>query len=673
MEILIIFFPLLGSFFSLFFGKFLGNFYACFLTIFLIVMSLFFSVYLFFIIGFFHNNIVIDFLSWFFVYNLKINWLFLFDSLTAIMLIVVLFISLCVHIYSMEYMKGDPHIIRFFSYLSLFTFFMLMLITAGNFIQLFLGWEGVGVCSYLLINFWFTRKQANKSAIKAMIVNRIGDLGLLLGIFFIYWFFNSLDFFVVFSLISFVNFEFNNFCGISFSLLNIISFFLFVGAMGKSAQVGLHVWLPDAMEGPTPVSALIHAATMVTAGIFLIIRCSPIFEYSSFVLSFITVVGSLTAFFAATVGLLQNDIKKVIAYSTCSQLGYMVFCCGLSSYNVALFHLYNHAFFKALLFLGAGSIIHAISNEQDMRLFGGLIKLLPFTYIVMLIGSLSLIGFPFLTGFYSKDVILELAASSFTFVGVFCYWLGVISVFFTAFYSFRLLYLTFWSSPKNFYKNYEFLGNHESLNYIFFSLFILCVLSIFIGYLSKDFFIGFGTDFFENSLKILPSHNLQIFSEFLPIYIKLLPFFFSLMGMCLSLILHFFYYYYQINLNLNSLGNYLYKLVNQRWFFDIIFNYFFVKKGLIFGYKVCFKLIDKGFIEFFGPTGLSKIFYNLSNNYIIIHSGYIYHYIFIMIGSSVIFIFLLTGFFSFFYIKLFIINIYFIFFLKHINRKFFFI
>lgn len=337
------------------------------------------------------------------------------------MLLVVNIVSFLVHLYSTDYMSHDPNIARFMSYISLFTFFMLILITGDNFVLLFLGWEGVGLCSYLLISFWYTRIQANKSAIKALIVNRISDFGLTIGIIIIYSIFKSLNFATVFALTPFFYGKSFFFLGFDCDILSVIAGLLFFGACGKSAQIGLHTWLPDAMEGPTPVSALIHAATMVTAGVFLIIKCSPIFEYAPTVLTIITFVGALTAFFSATAGLVQNDIKKVIAYSTCSQLGYMIFACGVSSYHVSLFHLANHAFFKALLFLSAGSIIHSLSNEQDMRKYGGIMNLLPFTSIMLLIGSLSLMGLPFLTGFYSKDLILEIAYSKYTISGTFAY------------------------------------------------------------------------------------------------------------------------------------------------------------------------------------------------------------------------------------------------------------
>jgi len=417
----------------------------------------------------------------------------MFDSLTVTMLIVVTGVSSLVHLYSTGYMSEDPHLPRFISYLSLFTFFMLILVTADNIIQMFVGWEGVGLCSYLLINFWFTRLQANKAAIKAIRVNRVGDFGLALGIMAVYTVFGSVDYATVFAIAPGV-FEYSLlFLGTPIPALTTICLLLFVGAVGKSAQLGLHTWLPDAMEGPTPVSARIHAATMVTAGVFLVARCSPLFEYSPTALMVVTVLGAITAFIAATTGLLQNDLKRVIAYSTCSQLGYMIFACGVSSYSVGVFHLANHAFFKALLFLSAGAVIHAVSDEQDMRRIGGLVRTLPFTYAMMFIGSLSLIGFPFLTGFYSKDVILEMSYSSYTVVGHFAHALGTVAAFFTAFYSMRLLYLTFLSEPIGYKSVME--GVHESPLNMTTPLGLLAVGSIFIGYISRDWSVGMGTDF----------------------------------------------------------------------------------------------------------------------------------------------------------------------------------
>jgi NADH-ubiquinone oxidoreductase chain 5 len=412
---------------------------------------------------------------------------------------------------------------------------MLILVTADNFIQMFVGWEGVGLCSYLLINFWFTRIQANKAAIKAMILNRVGDFGLVLGILIIFVKYKAVDYATVFALTPyFVNDTFV-FLNYTFNLITIIGFLLFIGAIGKSAQLGLHTWLPDAMEGPTPVSALIHAATMVTAGVFLIARSSPIYEYTSQMLSIITILGACTAFFAATVGLLQNDLKRVIAYSTCSQLGYMVFACGLSNYSVGVFHLVNHAFFKALLFLGAGSVIHAVADEQDMRKMGGLKNLVPFTYSMMVIGSLALIGFPFLTGFYSKDVILEVAYGKYTTIGHFSYILGSVGAFLTAFYSTRLVYLAFLTTPNG-YKS-VICKAYDSSYQICTALAVLSLPSIFIGYFSKDMIIGLGSDFWGNSIFVLPENMKMVDAEFIDHFFKILPVILILIGALCSFLL----------------------------------------------------------------------------------------------------------------------------------------
>ena len=375
MYLLLIFLPLLGFIISISFGRYLSPKGTAFITCSFMLLSLLFSVFSFFEVGLCRCPVYIRLAPWIDCEMFDASWGFMFDSLTVTMCFVVTSISTLVHIYSTGYMSHDPHQPRFMSYLSLFTFFMLMLVTSDNFLQLFFGWEGVGLCSYLLINFWFTRLQANKSAIKAMIVNRVGDFGLAMAIFCIFLVFKTIDFCAVFTLVPYYVKHNTSFLTYNCNSITLIGFLLFVGAVGKSAQLVLHTWLPDAMEGPTPVSALIHAATMVTAGVFLIVRCSPLYEYSADVLFFITIVGSITAFFSASVGVFQNDLKKVIAYSTCSQLGYMVFACGLSNYSVSIFHVFNHAYFKALLFLSAGSVIHALSDEQDMRRMGGLISL----------------------------------------------------------------------------------------------------------------------------------------------------------------------------------------------------------------------------------------------------------------------------------------------------------
>ena len=470
MYLLLIFLPLLSSITAGLFGRYIGPKGASLLTVFCLFITFFISVIVFYEVGLIGCCTYIKLAKWIDCDLFNVDWGFLFDSLTAVMCCVVTFVSCLVHLYSTEYMSHDPHLPRFMSYLSLFTFFMLILVTSDNFVQMFVGWEGVGLCSFLLINFWFTRIQANKAAIKAMIVNRIGDFGLALGIFTIFVKFKALDYATVFSMVPFFCNDYIIFLNVKINVIFLIGVLLIIGAMGKSAQLGLHTWLPDAMEGPTPVSALIHAATMVTAGVFLLARCSSIYEYSPLVLNFITILGASTAFFAATVGLVQNDLKRVIAYSTCSQLGYMVFACGLSNYSVGVFHLMNHAFFKALLFLGAGSVIHAVSDEQDMRKMGGLKNLVPFTYSLMVIGSLALIGFPFLTGFYSKDVILEVAYGKYSTSGHYSYLLGSLGAFLTAFYSTRLLHLTFLSNPNG-YKS-VICSAYDSSYSILFSLMI---------------------------------------------------------------------------------------------------------------------------------------------------------------------------------------------------------
>ncbi len=635
MLILIVFLPLLGFFSGIFFGRYVN---VCFITTFFLFICFSFSAFLaydLFLNGIQHS---INLGTWINSNNLHVSWFFLYDNLTLVMLCVVTLISSLVHLYSIEYMEQDPHQQRFMSYLSLFTFFMLILVTANNFLQMFVGWEGVGLCSYLLINFWFTRIQANKAAIKAMLVNRVGDFALLIALFSIATIFESLDYDVVFSNASqFINYKLiiKNF---EVSVIDAICIFLFMGAMGKSAQLGLHVWLPDAMEGPTPVSALIHAATMVTAGIFLVTRCSYLFEFSPITLNIILVVGASTAFFGATTGLFQNDMKKVIAYSTCSQVGYMAFSCGLSSYDVAMFHLSNHAVFKALLFLAAGSIIHSVGDEQDMRKMGGLKTLLPFAYTAIIVGSLALTGFPFLTGFYSKDIILEVAYTKGKLFGDFAYILGVLSAFCTAFYSTRLLYLVFLSNANGNKKVY--MNIHEPSWKMTFPLFLLSLLSLIIGYSTKDFFIGFGTDFWGSSIFILPNNYDLIDIEFSFLFFKLLPLFVSLFGIGLA-----FYIY---NSNLTAFFNlkktqsfkFFYTFLNKKWFFDKIYTVFITQNFIKMSYFFSYQKIDRGLIEQFGPIGIVRFFDTLSNRLLMFHSGSIYQILFILVISILLVLFL---------------------------------
>jgi NADH-ubiquinone oxidoreductase chain 5 len=629
MYLTLIFLPFISFITAGVFGRKVGPHGSAFLTVSCLLVSFILSTIVFFEVAVCECPTYIKLTKWIDVDIFNVDWGFMFDSLTAVMCCVVTFVSCLVHIYSTEYMSHDPHLPRFMSYLSLFTFFMLILVTADNFVQMFVGWEGVGLCSYLLINFWFTRIQANKAAIKAMIVNRIGDFGLALGIFTIFVTFKSVDYCTVFALTPFFTDSYFSFLNFQFNTISLICVLLFVGAIGKSAQLGLHTWLPDAMEGPTPVSALIHAATMVTAGVFLIARCSSIYEYSPVVLKIITVIGASTAIYAATIGLVQNDLKRVIAYSTCSQLGYMIFACGLSNYSVGVFHLMNHAFFKALLFLGAGSVIHAVSDEQDMRKMGGLKRLVPFTYSMMVIGSLALAGFPFLTGFYSKDVILEVAYGKYTIEGHFSYLLGTIGAFLTAFYSTRLLCLTFLTTPNG-YKSVLCYA-YDSSYRILISLSILSIPSIFIGFLTKDMIIGLGTDFWGNSLFVLPINMNMIDAEFIKIQYKLLPLFFSLLGLISSFILYTFYNDLLFNIKKSRLGNKFYNFLSKKWFFDKVYNEFITQKLFNFSYNTSYKLIDRGIIEVFGPLGFSNLILKNSRKFFNLQSGFVYHYTFFVL------------------------------------------
>ena len=623
--------PFFGSAVAGFFGRKVGPQGAGIITVTCLVTTFLLSFAAFYEVALSGSPVYIKLAPWIDSELFNVDWGLMFDSLTVVMCCVVTFVSSLVHLYSTEYMGHDPHLPRFMSYLSLFTGFMLVLVSADNYIQMFLGWEGIGLSSYLLINFWYARIQANKAAIKAMIVNRVGDFGLALGILTIFVKYQAVDYCTVFAVTpKFVGQTFN-FLNFDVDLLNVIGLLLFVGSVGKSAQIGLHTWLPDAMEGPTPVSALIHAATLVTAGGFLIARSSPLYEYAPNALLVITIMGAMTAFFAATTGLLQNDLKRVIAYSTCSQLGYMIFACGLSNYTVGVFHLANHAFFKALLFLGAGSVIHAVADEQDMRKMGGLRKLVPFTYSVMMIGSLALMGFPFLTGFYSKDVILEVAYGKFTTAGHFAYLLGTLAAFFTAFYSMRLAHLTFLSEPNG-YRS-VITHAHDSPIRMALPLAILTVPSIFIGYYAKDMIIGMGTDFWGNAIYVAPQNMNAIDAEFIPQIWKLLPVCLSVFGASLSFVLYTFGTRSLYRLKISFLGRKLYNFLNKKWFFDKVYNEYIVQSFLSFGYHISYKTIDRGFIELLGPFGFSKLISAKAVMLQKLQTGFLYHYALVMLIS----------------------------------------
>lgn len=634
MYVLIIFLSLIGFCVTGLFGRFIGPKGAAIITTSGLIVSFFLSLLAFYEVGLMGSFVYIKLGTWVNSEVLLVNWGFMFDSLTVVMCVVVTFVSSLVHLYSIEYMSHDPHLPRFMSYLSLFTFFMLILVTADNFIQMFLGWEGVGLCSYLLINFWFTRIQANKAAIKAMIINRIGDFCLIIGILVIFTYFKSVDYATVAVLTPFFKDTTINFLNLDLNILSVICIFLFLGAVGKSAQLGLHTWLPDAMEGPTPVSALIHAATMVTAGVFLIARSSFIYEYSPNSLEVITIIGACTAFFASSIGLVQNDLKRVIAYSTCSQLGYMVFSCGLSNYSSGIFHLSNHAFFKALLFLCAGAVIHAVNDEQDMRKMGGLKSLVPFTYSVMVIGSLALTGFPFLAGFYSKDLILELAYGRFTSFSHFSYFLGSFGAFFTAFYSTRLLCLTFLVKPNG-YKSIIIFA-HETFYTIFFALCCLTIPSIFIGFLTKDLIVGVGTDFFGTSIYNNPTMSYVFDAEFVEFFFKILPLVLSVLGIVSAFILYNFQNSFLFNLKISNVGRKLYTFLNKKWFFDKLYNEIIGQFFFKFGYSVSYKCIDRGIFEIIGPTGLSSTALKISSQLHKTQTNSIYHYTLISLTAITI-------------------------------------
>jgi proton-translocating NADH-quinone oxidoreductase chain L len=644
MYLLLVLFPLLGFLGAAGFGRFLGARGAAVFTTGLVMSSASISLLAFYEIGVCGSPCYIQCAPWFACEMFDASWGFLFDSLTATMLVVVTFVSSLVHLYSIAYMGEDPHLPRFMSYLSLFTFFMLMLVTSDNFLQMFFGWEGVGLASYLLINFWFTRLQANKSAIKAMLVNRVGDFGLALGIFGVFALFRTVDFATVFACAhTFAHTPFL-FCTYEFDALTLIGVLLFVGAVGKSAQLGLHTWLPDAMEGPTPVSALIHAATMVTAGVFLLARCSPLFEYAPQALGVVTIVGAMTSFFAATTGVVQNDLKRVIAYSTCSQLGYMVFACGLSHYSVGVFHLMNHAFFKALLFLSAGSVIHALADEQDMRKMGGVVQLVPFTYAMMVIGSLALIGFPFLTGFYSKDVILEVAYAKYTISGNVAYWLGSVSALCTSYYSFRLLFLTFLGSPN--LTRQALAHAHDAPVLMAVPLILLALGSIFVGYLAKDMMIGLGTDFWNGALFTLPHNSVALESEYIPQSIKMVPLVFGGLGALIAYTVNVGAASATYGVKTSALGRRMYIFLNKRWLFDKVYTDYIAHPSLSFGYEVSFRTLDKGAIEILGPSGIARSFQLFVKSLKRVHSGYIYHYAFLML-IGLTFLVLLVGLWDF--------------------------
>lgn len=625
MYLALIVLPILGSVFSGFFGRKVGVNGAQMITSVCVILTTLMSILLFFEVGINNIPVTIHLFRWIDIESLNVNWAFNFDSLTVSMLIPVLIVSSLVHVYSIGYMSHDPHNQRFFSYLSLFTFMMIILVTANNFLLMFVGWEGVGICSYLLVSFWFTRIAANQSSMSAFLTNRVGDCFLTIGMFAILWSFGNVDYYTVFSLAPYYN----------ENIITIVGICLLIGAMAKSSQIGLHVWLPMAMEGPTPVSALIHAATMVTAGVYLLMRASPLIEYSSTVLILCLWIGAITTVFSSLIGLFQQDIKKVIAYSTMSQLGMMVIAVGLSSYNIALFHLVNHAFYKGLLFLGAGAVIHAVADNQDFRKYGGLILYLPLTYSVMLIASLSLVAIPFMTGFYSKDFILESAYGQYQLSSIVVYFIATIGAMFTTLYSVKVLYLTFMTNPNGPLINYKNShAAHEGDIFMSLPLIILAVFSIFFGYITKDIFIGLGSNFFsDNSLFIHPLHEIMLDTEFaVPTFFKLLPLFFTVSLSIISILFTELYPKLLINFKLSSLGYNIFSFFNQRFLVELFYNRYVSGIILKLGGQTT-KVMDKGSVEIFGPYGLEKKLTEVSNSIHSLSTGIVTAYaLYILIG-----------------------------------------
>ena len=675
--LLIVFGPLFAAAFAGFFGNIIGHRPAQIVTTGFVILSALLSMFVVFPDVAFGGHVrTIDLGTWINVGEFQAGWAIKLDTLSAVMLVVVTSVSSLVHVYSWGYMSHDPHRARFFAYLSLFTFTMLALVTADNFLQLFFGWEGVGLASYLLIGFWYKKKSANNAAIKAFVTNRVGDFGLALGIMALFMVFGTVEFGEVFAAAEEHRETTLSFIGMDFNAIELITFLLFIGAMGKSAQFFLHVWLPDAMEGPTPVSALIHAATMVTAGVFLVVRCSPLFEMAPMTSTFVTVIGGTTALFAATVGMAQNDIKRVIAYSTCSQLGYMFFAAGLGLYGAAIFHLFTHAFFKALLFLGSGSVIHGMSDEQDMRKMGGLYKMMPATWMMMLIGTIALtgVGFPFamlgmdlgfipdlgFSGFFSKDAIIEGAFVSGKSLGLFGFWVGVIAALLTSFYSWRLIFMTFHGKFRGDKQVFEHV--HESPPVMMIPLVLLAVGAMFAGGMFKDTFIGSGaTGFWSDSIAGFEqevdshiadphaaapasddhsapadTHGDAVANEHadsgghhdVPTWVILAPFFATLFGLIGA------WWFYVRNQGMGeriaAKRGPVWSFLYNKWYFDEAYNLIFVRGARGLG-DLLWKVLDVKIVDGLGPNGVAATTLATARRVAKAQTGYLYHYAFVML------------------------------------------
>jgi len=628
METAIVFLPLLGAIIAGFFGRAIGDKASMLVTCSLLVISALLAIIVFVDVAFGGNARTTELFTWITSGDFQVSWALKVDTLTAVMLMVVTVVSSVVHVYSIGYMHHDPCKPRFFAYLSMFTFFMLALVTADSLVQMFFGWEGVGLASYLLIGFWYERPSACSAAIKAFLVNRVGDIGFALGIACIFVLFDTVQLDAIFAAApSLADAQFSLF-GIEGHALTIACVLLFIGAMGKSAQLGLHTWLPDAMEGPTPVSALIHAATMVTAGVFMVCRLSPIFEYAPAALDLVTFVGAITCFFAATIGLMQNDIKRVIAYSTCSQLGYMFFAAGVSAYEASMYHLTTHAFFKALLFLCAGSVIHAMSDEQDMRRMGGLWKKIPFTYALMWIGSLALAGVPWFAGYYSKDMIIEAAYGAHSGPGLFAYWAGVAAAFLTALYSGRLLFMTFHGQPRMDKTTWSHI--HESPKVMLLPLVVLALGAIF-GGVGYNAFVGEEREaFWHGAILVLPGHDSIEAAHHVSFWVKLMPLIAAFGGLAISA------YVYLLQPGLAGSAaralRPIYLFCFNKWYFDELYDRIFVQPARGLG-RAFWRGGDMGVIDRFGPDGIALTARIASRGASLLQSGYVYHYAFaILIG-----------------------------------------
>lgn len=625
MAFAVVLLPLLAATLGGLFGSIIGHNNVIRLTCTCVTISAIFSAILFVRIALQGTGAVEAVLQpWIATGNFDVSFGVMVDKLTATMLVVVTFVSAAVHYYSVGYMSHDESKWRFFSYLSLFTFTMLALVTAPNMLQMFLGWEGVGLASYLLIGFWYKKETANAAAMKAFLVNRVADLGLLLALFTAFAIFGTLTYSEIFARVGEVETQTFNFIGYEFPVLGLLAVFLFIGAMGKSAQFGFHTWLPDAMEGPTPVSALIHAATMVTAGVFLVARMSPIFEASGGVLTFVAWVGGITAIFAATIGLVQNDIKRVIAYSTCSQLGYMFFACGVSAYPAAIFHLTTHAFFKALLFLGAGSVIHSLADEQDMRRMGGLKSIMPITYALMWIGSLALAGIPPFAGFFSKDLILESTFMSGTETGHALYVLGTVAAFMTAFYSFRVLFMTFHGKPRGDEKVAKHA--HESEGNMLLPMIFLGFGAVFSGFVLS----GMGNlEWWQGAIYIneaihpalKEAHNIS------PV-LKYLPFVVVLLGIWVSY--QFYVKHTKLPKKLAKSMDLMHKWLMNKWYIDELYDLIIVRP-LKWLANILWQKGDVNGIDRFGPNGGAWLANRLGAAVRVLQTGYIYHYAFVLV------------------------------------------